>query len=1459
MGDFAWSKALNKHGVDDLTMISRLAEDEIVKQLKSRYDNDFIYTYIGNVLVSVNPFKALPIFSSKFVDTYRGRYRVELPPHVFAIAEEAYSKLVYEAESQCVIISGESGAGKTEASKLIMQYIAAVSGYTEDVQTVKNIILESNPLLEAFGNAKTKRNNNSSRFGKYFEIRFDRIGDPRGGQISNYLLEKSRVVQQGQGERNFHIFYQMIAGSHLLPDIGLGRAAPTDFYYLNQSGTHTVDGMDDAKEFEETLRAMTVMKIDNGRQKDIFSILAGILHLSNVQFIEDGSGSSSISPSTQGALEKAAQCLKVSAANLQKAIVMRLVRSGTGSKMETFDKPLNAEQAAGARDALAKVVYDRLFDLVVSTVNQALQSSPRQDKIVNIGVLDIYGFEIFGRNSFEQLCINFVNEKLQQIFIELTLKVEQEEYKQENITWTPIAYFDNKIVCDLIESKRPPGIFALLDDVCATMHTVTAGADGKFVESVSRNTSNPHYQKTDAMLFVVKHYAGDVLYDAEGFVEKNKDTLYEDIVLTMQSSKNTLLQSLFPETAADLRKRPTTSGFKIRNQTADLVNTLMLSSPHYVRCIKPNETKRARDWDGDRVMHQVKYLGLLENVKVRRAGFAYRNTYVRFFSRYAQLSPATKKWRGDQKSGVAAFLQAMNFSRDDYQMGVSKIFLRHPETIFSLEEQREMHLQLCAVKIQKAYRAYKAREYFLMLRDMAGDLLYNKKERRRESLYRPYCGDYIGYIDNQNVQTLVKNYVEHPAIVPKGRRGRVADPYPGDEKVAFVDYVDYIEGQRNTADAGRRPSKLNIFSRMAQEFKEVALKQKTELQPFAPLVPSTSQGVFLLTNNALYLLGTIVRCDQELWMMKNRIEFKNLASVTMSSKADNFIIFHFNYNKPLDNVKCATAEEWVQNKEVKACPQCQQKFTLSLRRHHCRKCGNIFCYVCSSERVMLPGFQAEERICDSCFGEIVREDMVIVTEKKTELLTLLMENFRAMQSRELQVNFSDTVTVQSGRIAAVTQHMTFIRDERYKEPALTLDASGTSLCVLVPPGLPPTTKPNKALKKNQQARPVSMRADEAKAMVSRQGGWTAVSKAELERAAQSQVSKPVIDYRYNAPEPEKVVRQLLEVRALYPFAPQDDSQLELRVGDLIKVVDQYDDGWWEGMIDGRTGLFPGNYVEIVNEPPAPPLPAPRAPEAAPPSSTAKGGPAMIARRQSFNHCAFAGCELPRDPNCRGYCLRHRPSADPPAPKQEERKPSVMPAAPVAAAKPAFPAVNAPFRPTAAVPAKQDERKPSTMAAARTPAQPVSSYAPSKPAAAPPAKQEERKPSAIGSVSAASSVAALFAARSANVDTRKPSAAPVAAAAAPPPVRVAAAPVTVAAVPAAPVAKPAPPPPVKPAPPATPPAPQCLALYDFDARDATELSFKQGARITILSQDGDWWNGRYNNATGMFPSNYVQHL
>ncbi|XP_059355569.1 unconventional myosin-Ib isoform X2 [Carassius carassius] len=716
----------NMIGVGDMVLIEPLSEDTFIENLRKRFDHNEIYTYIGSVVISMNPYKSLPIYTAEKVEEYRNRNFYELSPHIYALADEAYRSLRDQDKDQCILITGESGAGKTEASKFVMSYVAAVCGKGQEVNKVKEQLLQSNPVLEAFGNAKTVRNDNSSRFGKYMDVEFDFKGDPLGGVISNYLLEKSRVVKQPRGERNFHIFYQLLSGASddTLKKLKLDRDF-SKYNYLSLDSA-TVNGLDDAASFRTVRNAMQIVGFMEDEVQSVLELVAAVLKLGNLEFKPESrcNGFDESRIKDKNDLKEMCELLGIEQSVLERAFSYRTVEA----KMEKVSTTLNVAQAYYARDALAKNLYSRLFSWLVNRINESIKAQTKSRKKV-MGVLDIYGFEIFEDNSFEQFIINYCNEKLQQIFIELTLREEQEEYIREGIEWTNIEYFNNAIICDLIENNKN-GILAMLDEECLRPGTVT---DETFLDKLntvcaehqhfeSRQSKNSKFL-TDHSLphncFRIQHYAGKVLYRVEGFVDKNNDLLYRDLSQAMYKANQSLIKILFPEgnPAKVNLKRPPTAGFQFRASVGTLMKNLLTKNPNYIRCIKPNDKKAAHIFTDSLVCHQVRYLGLMENVRVRRAGYAFRQAYEPCLERYKMLCKQTwPHWKGPAREGVEVLLKNLQVPAEEFAYGRSKIFIRNPRTLFFLEEKRRQCLEDLATLIQKIYRGWKSRTHFLLLK-----------------------------------------------------------------------------------------------------------------------------------------------------------------------------------------------------------------------------------------------------------------------------------------------------------------------------------------------------------------------------------------------------------------------------------------------------------------------------------------------------------------------------------------------------------------------------------------------------------------------------------------------------------------------------------------------------------------------------------------------------------------------
>ncbi|XP_069680956.1 unconventional myosin ID isoform X2 [Periplaneta americana] len=707
--------AQDEVGIVDFVLLDEISLDKFMDNLRKRFRGGKIYTYIGEVCVSVNPYRTMNIYGPEQVSQYKGRELFENPPHIFAIADAAHKEMKQQGRDTCIVISGESGSGKTEASKIIMKYIAAVTnvGGRQEIERVKNVLLQSNAILEAFGNAKTNRNDNSSRFGKYMDINFDFKGDPIGGHINNYLLEKSRVILQQLGERNFHSFYQLLRGSSEseLKNLHLTRD-PDAYFYTMQGKASKVNTINDSADHKATNSAFRTLGFSSEEIDTVWRIVAAILHLGNITF---KSQEEVTLPEDLGVVNKAAAMLNVTAAELSKALSERVI----AARGEIMQKTHTLPEAEYGRDAFAKAVYDRLFTWIVEKVNSALYVQGEIGKKsymgTVIGVLDIYGFEIFDANSFEQFCINYCNEKLQQLFIELVLKQEQEEYRREGIEWQNIDFFNNQIICDLVEQPHK-GVIAIMDEACLNVGKVT---DEMLLEAMDKKLAN-HKHYTSRQLspldkelkhkeeFRIRHYAGDVVYNINGFLDKNKDTLFQDFKRLLFHSSNKIISGMWPEGAMDITKttkRPQTAGTLFRNSMIALVKTLTSKEPFYVRCIKPNEAKSPTLFDEERVKHQVCYLGLVENVRVRRAGFAYRQRYDKFLKRYKMISQFT--WpnfrAGSDKDGTRVLIEERKFAHD-VKYGNTKIFIRSPATLFALETARSELIPGIVILLQKLWR-----------------------------------------------------------------------------------------------------------------------------------------------------------------------------------------------------------------------------------------------------------------------------------------------------------------------------------------------------------------------------------------------------------------------------------------------------------------------------------------------------------------------------------------------------------------------------------------------------------------------------------------------------------------------------------------------------------------------------------------------------------------------------------
>uniref|UniRef100_A0A671KQT4 Unconventional myosin-X-like n=1 Tax=Sinocyclocheilus anshuiensis TaxID=1608454 RepID=A0A671KQT4_9TELE len=699
-------------GVEDMSTLAELHEAAIMHNLHQRYQKDNIYTNIGSILAAVNPYKQIRgLYDLSAVELYSQHHLGELPPHIFAIVNECYRCLWKRHDSQCVLISGESGAGKTESTKLLLQFLSVMSQNsagtppTEKTTRVEQAIVQSSPIMEAFGNAKTVYNNNSSRFGKFIQLHFSQSGNIQGGCIVDCILLRNRVVRQNPGERNYHIFYALLAGAsketYFLED------SPELFHYLSQSGCVKDRSLDDKQLFDDVMEALKVMEFTEEEIRDMFKLLSGVLQLGNVEFMTAGGAQIT---TQQGEVElMGLDSFQLSEVLTQRSMILR---------GEEICSPLTVEQAIDSRDSVAMALYSQCFSWIIMRINQKIKG---KDNFKSIGILDIFGFENFEVNRFEQFNINYANEKLQEYFNKHIFSLEQLEYNREGIQWEAIDWMDNAECLDLIEKKL--GMLALINEESR----FPKGTDFTLLEKLhGRHSTNPYYVKPRLAdhQFGIKHYAGEVLYDVRGILEKNRDTFRDDILNMLKDSRLDFIYDLFEQVSSrnneetlkmgTARKKPTVSS-QFRDSLHALMATLSVSNPFFVRCIKPNMDKTPNKFVPDVVLNQLRYSGMLETVKIRRAGFPVRRTFKDFFSRYKIILKEKEKAavasNGDEKKKSTDLLTLHDRTKKEWQIGKTKVFLKEPLEQ-KLEKQRDEVRSKAGLIIRAYLLRYIARKNF---------------------------------------------------------------------------------------------------------------------------------------------------------------------------------------------------------------------------------------------------------------------------------------------------------------------------------------------------------------------------------------------------------------------------------------------------------------------------------------------------------------------------------------------------------------------------------------------------------------------------------------------------------------------------------------------------------------------------------------------------------------------------
>ncbi|QDZ21725.1 myosin [Chloropicon primus] len=746
--------------VEDLVNSDILHEASVLKTLGLRYMCDDIYTYTGSILIAVNPFIPLKsLYGPSMMKRYYNTFLGESSPHVYAIAEQAYKSMLIDGGSQSILISGESGAGKTETAKLVMQYLAmrhtqespgrreaeaseagappvqykdeqgqSVSPFTAGLMRkrrnsnpVEQQVLQSNPLLEAFGNAKTVRNNNSSRFGKYVDLKFNKRGQIQTAHIQTYLLERTRVVQVSAQERSYHIFYQLCKGAseEQREILHLKACSASDFDYLSCSEVLDIEGMDDAEDFRVTQKAMSIVGISEEEQLDAMKVLSAVLHIGNIKFsdaLESDSAvmdGSIVKDECERHLKAAASLLGVPSDDLEQALTTRTIVAPDS----TYRKGLSPMDSAKARDTLSKTLYDKLFNWVVEAVNKNMDSN--EGETLSIGILDIYGFEHFKKNDFEQLCINLANEYLQQHFNYQVLSYEQEEYTKEGIDWTFIDFKDNQDVLDMIVGtggkKKLSAIMPILDECCRLPRTTAADFCHSLKDKLGDNKSLVFHKKWPHC-FEVRHYAGEVLYETTQMIEKNKDYIIFEHNALAKSSESSFFQALFLAGLESQESKNKT--FILRTvssifskQLKCLMDDLCKTNPHYIRCIKPNYSCLRGTFVAGYVHEQLAYGGVMEAVRISRSGFPSRKVFVDFVYRYEILLDAKARERcedADEKHVTELILRTLNLE-NRWQVGKTKVFLKEG-VVPMLENKRNAVLYDAVVCIQSTFRTYLAQK-----------------------------------------------------------------------------------------------------------------------------------------------------------------------------------------------------------------------------------------------------------------------------------------------------------------------------------------------------------------------------------------------------------------------------------------------------------------------------------------------------------------------------------------------------------------------------------------------------------------------------------------------------------------------------------------------------------------------------------------------------------------------------
>ncbi|XP_064183234.1 myosin-IIIb [Anguilla rostrata] len=782
---------------DDMVNLEQLDEEILISHLQRRYEDLQIYTYIGDILIALNPFQNLSIYSPQFSRLYHGMKRMSNPPHIFATADAAYQGMVTFCKDQCIVISGESGAGKTESAHLIVQHLTFLGKANN--RMLREKILQVNPLVEAFGNACTAINDNSSRFGKYLEMKFTPTGAVMGAKISEYLLEKSRVIKQATGEKNFHIFYYIYAGLYhqeQLKEFRLPEKTPPR--YIDNEHGKVVQDIVSSKLYKEQFVAIEhcfrIIGFTEEEVNSVYQILSAILNTGNIEFsvlTSQHQTDKSEVPNSE-ALENAAALLSIGSEELQEALTSHCVVT----RGETIIRSNTVDKATDVRDAMSKALYGRLFSWIVNRINALLQPDNNicvADSGMNVGILDIFGFENFKKNSFEQLCINIANEQIQFYFNQHIFALEQIEYQSEGVDASLVEYEDNRPILDMFLQK-PMGLLSLLDEESR----FPQATDQTLVDKFEDNLRYKYFwrPKRVELCFGIHHYAGKVLYNVDGFLEKNRDTLPADIVVVLRASENKLLQQLFsspltktgnlatsrarvtaasrslppqlntgrnkvdtmeimrhPEETTNMRRQTVASYFRF--SLMDLLSKMVMGQPHFVRCIKPNDDRQALCFCKERVMVQLRYTGILETVNIRRQGYSHRIHFEEFVKRYYYLAFRAHQMPDISRENTIAILEQAKL--DNWVLGKTKVFLKYYHV-----EQLNLLLRevITWVVVMQAYT-----------KGWLGARRYRREREKRTHGAIIIQSSWRGYIARQNLKQIKKEREKAAVCIQLAYRG----------------------------------------------------------------------------------------------------------------------------------------------------------------------------------------------------------------------------------------------------------------------------------------------------------------------------------------------------------------------------------------------------------------------------------------------------------------------------------------------------------------------------------------------------------------------------------------------------------------------------------------------------------------------------------------------------------------